>query len=187
MLDITFTKYIFGKIFNMKKTYFLVFALFVALFACKSKNGATSTNTTSSSTESSPTNAPKSYTVSLSPDSATLGKSMQASIKILPVGAVDLSDPDGKSQGIEMTFKIDVTNKNKIGGERVYVSTSDFRLVLDNGNAITQSEGGSVNCDPESTKELEVLKYRLPAGTKPKALNLFFDETRASVGVSLSE
>lgn len=188
-MDITLTKYIFGEIFNMKINYFLVFALSAAVFACKSKSGQPSSTTTStnSTTQTMQTNAPKSYTVSFSPDSATLGKSMQASIKIIQASAVDLSDPDGKSQGIEMTFKIDVTNKNKIGGDRVYVTTSDFRLVLDNGNAITQSEGGGINCDPESTKESEVIKYRLPAGSKPKTLNLFYDETRASVGVSLSE
>jgi hypothetical protein len=30
-----------------------------------------------------------------------------------------------------------------------------------------------------------VITYRIPAGAKPKTLNLFYDETRASVGVSL--
>ncbi|MDT3401561.1 hypothetical protein [Mucilaginibacter terrae] len=177
----------------MKKTLLLsVFAASV-LFGCKSKDknadSADSTTKTteitkSSSTEpasTSPANEAKTYTITVSPDTALLGKSKEAFIKVIPISATELSTPEGKSEGIEVSFKISVTNKNAIGGNSVGVSPSEFRLQLDNNTSISQYTGSYVSADAESTKESEVIIYRIPAGTKPKTLNLFYDQTRASV------
>lgn len=184
----------------MKKvTLITVVGMSAMLFSCKQKtanNTAGDSDSTNAATEQSVTdtepaapaaqgNAPKTYTATFTPDSALLGKQKEAFVKVIPVSATDLSDPDGKSGGIEFTFKISVTNKNKIGGSSIFVGPADFRLTLDNNTAISRSEGGGVSVEAESTKESELIIFRIPAGTKPKALNLFYDETRASVGVSL--
>ena len=183
----------------MKKTFFLsAIAASLLLFGCKSKDknqGSVDSSVSVSSSTSvtpapaegstSPANEPKSYTVTFGPDSALLGKSKEASIKLISGTATELADPDGKAQGMELTFKISLTNKNKIGGNSIGVSPSEFRLVLDNNTSISQTNGSYVSAEPESTKESENITYRLPAGSKPKTLNLFNDETRASVSVSL--
>jgi hypothetical protein len=68
----------------------------------------------------------------------------------------------------------------------VYYSYS--RLQLDNGTNITHDSGsGNLNAQPEATSEEQSWVYKIPAGAKPTALNLFMDETRVSVGVALSE
>lgn len=186
----------------MKKAILLsVVTASMLLFSCKSKdkgNGSadstvtvdssssTSSTTVPAETSASPANEPKSYTVTFGPDTASLGKNKEASIKLLAGKATELADPDGKSEGTELSFKMSLTNKNKIGGNSINVSPSDFRLVLDNNTSISRYNGSSVSADPEATKQSDdVITYRLPAGTKPKSLNLFYDETRASVSVSL--
>ncbi|MFW0717432.1 hypothetical protein [Pedobacter sp. N23S346] len=181
----------------MKKvTLIAIFGLSAISFSCKQKtanntaggsdtNAATEQPVTDTAAPVAQGNAPKTYTATFTPDSALLGKQKEAFVKVIPVSATDLSDPDRKSEGIEFTFKISVTNKNKIGGSSVFVGPADFRLTLDNNTAISRSEGGGVSVEAESTKESELITFRIPAGTKPKALNLFYDETRASVGVSL--
>jgi hypothetical protein len=78
-----------------------------------------------------------------------------------------------------------VTNKNKIGGHNFFFNSGNFRLTLDNNQNITEYTGNSSGVDAESTKELTGIKYKIPAGAKPKTLNLFHDETRASVGIEL--
>jgi hypothetical protein len=191
------------KIIIMKKAILLsVVTASMLLFSCKSKDkgqgsgDSTVTVDSSSSTSSttvpaespaaSPANEPKSYTVTFGPDTASLGKNKEAGIKLLAGKATELADPDGKSEGTELSFKMSLTNKNKIGGNSINVSPSDFRLVLDNNTSISRFNGSSVSAEPEATKQSDdVITYRLPAGTKPKALNLFYDETRASVSVSL--
>lgn len=130
-------------------------------------------------------NEPKTYTVAFTPDIVLLGKNKEAFVKIKDARAVALQDPDGKDEGIELTFGLDVTNKNKVGGNNFFFRTDNFRLTLDNGNNITQYTGEAEGVDAESTKELKKIVYKLPAGTKPKTLNLFHDETRASVGLEL--
>ncbi|WPU96756.1 hypothetical protein SNE25_14620 [Mucilaginibacter sabulilitoris] len=184
----------------MKKiTLLAAITLSVALFSCKSKSANNSSESADTSkpaaTQSaSPTtatppaeqgNAPKTYTVTFTPDTAILGKQKEAALKVVPVSATDLSDPDGKSQGIELTFKVSLTNKNKIGGNTIGIAPNDFRLVLDNNTSISQSSGSYFSSEPESTKESEAITYRIPAGAKAKALNLFYDETRATVQVSM--
>ena len=180
----------------MKKV--LILSLFAAsvLFSCKSKNkdqdstdsSSTKTIEASKTTETSttsPANEPKTYTINVNPDTALLGKSKEAFIKVIPVSATELSNPDGKSEGIEVSFKISVTNKNSIGGNSVGIAPSEFRLLLDNNTSISQYTGSYVSADAESTKESEAIIYRIPAGTKPKTLNLFYDQTRASVPFEL--
>lgn len=182
----------------MKKSLITLAAGSLLIYSCKSKSGnngfeikdsVNATQQTSSPTAASaeqPANAPKTYTVIFSPDTALLGKAKEALVKLIPVSATDLTDPDGKSLGIELVFKLSLTNKEKIGGDEISVNTADFRLVLDNNTSISQKYGGNFSCEPESTKESDSdITYRLPAGAKPKALNLFFDETRASVQLSL--
>ena len=188
-----------AEIIIMKKIFLLsVIAASTLLFSCKSKDkdkgsvdssvsvtSSTSVTPAASEGSTSPANEPKSYTVTFSPDSALLGKSKEVGIKLISGTATELADPDGKAQGMELSFKISVTNKNKIGGNSIGVAPSEFRLVLDNNNSISQFNGSYVSVEPESTKESETITYRLPAGSKPKTLNLFNDETRSSVSVLL--
>lgn len=181
----------------MKTTHLLAVLAVSLLFSCKSKTenkdtaDSTGTENTATTTQTTPapetqaTNEPKSYEVTFSPDSVFLGKQKEAAIKVLPGTATELTSTEGKSEGIELTFKLSLTNKNKIGGNSVGVSPSDFRLLLDNNNSISQQNGSYVSADAESTKDSENITYRLPAGTKPKSLKLFYDETRASVDVVL--
>jgi hypothetical protein len=184
----------------MKKFFLLAAATAsVFMFSCKSKSDKASTNgadtaktaaqpaspTTATPPAAQATNAPKTYTVTFTPDTAILGKQQEAALKVIPVNAVDLSDPDGKSKGIEFTFKVSLTNKNKIGGNGIGFSSHDFRLLLDNNTSISEYTGAYLSADPEASKESDVITYKIPAGAKPKALNLFYSETRATVGVSL--
>lgn len=185
----------------MKKISFIaVISAVVFIVSCKSKSGdkasesngdtakAATTQAASPTTATpaaQPANAPKTYTVTFAPDTAILGKKQEAALKVVPVSATDLSDPDGKSQGIELTFKVSLTNKNKIGGNTIGIAPNDFRLVLDNNTSISQASGSYFSAEPESTKESEAITYRIPAGAKAKALNLFYDETRATVQVSM--
>ena len=68
------------------------------------------------------------------------------------------------------------------------VSYADSRLQLDNGTNITHDSGSDfLRAQPEATSKEESWTYKIPAGAKPTALNLFMDETRVSVGVALSE
>lgn len=135
-------------------------------------------------------NQPKEYKVTITPDSALLGKKKEALVKIAGATAMVLQDREGKDNGIELTFRLTVTNKSLIGkGSTVYISYSDSRLQLDNGTNIshTNSSTGSLRAKPEATSEEESWTYKIPAGAKPTALNLFYKETRVSVGVALSE
>jgi hypothetical protein len=178
----------------MKKLFiaFVALSTFSVLYSCKGKNKETSdSNPAQESAKkdgaapTTPANEPKSYTVTFSPDTVLLGKNKEASVKIKNAKAIALSDPDGKDEGIELTFDLDVTNKTKIGGNSIFFRTDNFRLTLDNGQNITQADGNSSGVDAESTKEIGGIKYKIPAGARPKTLNLFHDETRASVGIEL--
>lgn len=181
----------------MKKIYLVGVMALTLLLSCKSKADKSGTTSdadstavkTTTETETKTTepvgNAPKTYVVTFSPDSAVLGKHLEAAIKVLPGTATELSDPDGKAQGIELSFKMSLTNRTKIGGNTIGVSPSDFRILVDNNSSISQLNGSYLSAEPESTKESENITYRLPAGTKPKSLKLFYDETRASVDINL--
>lgn len=164
----------------------------VTMYSCKQnkkqEEQASQTTTSQSTTETKPSvsdaSAPKKYTVTATPDSVSLGKNKEALIKIKDLKAVDLSDPEGHSTGIELTYKIELTNKNAIGGNSVGVATTDFRLELDNGNKIAPSSV-YVNAEADATKLSDNDKFTIPAGAKPTAISLFYDQTRASIKLEL--
>jgi len=181
----------------MRKTLFISLVSLGTLAACSSNKTSESADSTSQSeqTEASATeeagglsNQPRSYNVVITPDSALLGKQNNALVKVIGGTAVALQDPEGKDAGIELTLKLTVTNKSAIGGNSVSVGYPDSRLKLDNGTNITADTGSDyLRADPESTSKEESWTYKLPAGTKPAALNLFMDETRVSVNVKLED
>lgn len=86
---------------------------------------------------------------------------------------------------MELTYKIELTNKNQIGGTSVGLPTTDFRLQLDNGNKISPSSI-FVDADLEATKLSTDDKFTIPAGAKPTRLNLFYDQTRASIKLEVN-
>lgn len=171
-----------------------VLAFFTLGYGCKSKPKEAGTDTTTTQTpqptaapaaSTSPANEPKTYTVTFLPDTVLLGKDKEAFVKIKNAKAVALVNPDGKDEGIEFSFELDVTNKHNVGGAGVFFRTDNFRLALDNNTNITEYRGGSENVDAESTKEIKTITYKIPAGAKPKTLNLYHEQTRASVGIEL--
>jgi len=162
------------------------------LVACNSKENKTENTAETAATQGDapkdkPANQPASYTVSISPDSALLGKSMEALVKVTGGTAIALSDPDGKDNGVELVLKLQVTNRNTIEtGGSISVSYADSRLQLDNGNNIAAETGTDyLRAQPEASSGIESWTYKIPAGAKPTALNLFLDGTRSSVSVSL--
>jgi len=167
--------------------------LMIILAACKGKskteNAAQQTTSTeqtqSSPAAAAPTNEPKTYDVAFAPDSAYLGKNKEVLVRVKNAKAVELSDADGKITGTEITYDVEVTNKNQMGGNSIFFNPGNFRLQLDNGNNITNDRYNSLNVDAESTKTSTDNAFRLPAGTKPKSLNLFYDETRVTVGIEM--
>jgi hypothetical protein len=183
----------------MKKVTLLGLIATVLVFsACKSDSKKDETGETTASTQTpasgeeqkpAATNQPKEYKVTITPDSVLLGKSKEALVKIVGGTAIALTDPDGKDIGIELTVKLAVTNKSHIGdGSSVSVSYAMSRLQLDNGTNITHDSGTDyLRAQPEATSNVESWTYKIPAGAKPTALNLFMDDTRVSVNVSLSE
>lgn len=170
----------------------LVFSLLSVLtlsYSCKSskKQDDTKAQTSSQADDSNTAVAAtgtKTYTVTATPDSAFLGKKKEALIRLKDMKAIDLSDPDGKITGMELTYKIEVTNKNAIGGNNIGISTNNFRLVLDNGNKIAPSSV-FVAADADETKLSDEDKFEIPAGAKPVSLNLFYDQTNAAVKLDL--
>jgi hypothetical protein len=182
----------------MKRVITLGLVASVLVFsACKGgkKEEGTETATSTESSSGTPAeekksgaNQPKEYAVTFTPDSALLGKKKEALVKVTGGTAIALTDPDGKDNGVELTIKLTVTNKSHIGdGSSVSVSYGDSRLQLDNGTNITHDNGTDyLRAQPEATSKEESWTYKIPAGAKPAALNLFYDETRVSIGIALS-
>ncbi|HEY8690769.1 MAG TPA: hypothetical protein VIM07_16145 [Chitinophagaceae bacterium] len=176
---------------------FFCFASF--LYSCKEKtkteNKNDIVNTDTGSLKEEPknntknnqvaTNEAKSYTVIFSPEEVELGKNKEALIRLKNGKALDLVDADGKITGTEFTYDIELKNKNELGGNTIYINPYNFRLQLDNENIITQEKYNAVSSDAQSTNSSTGNKFRLPPGTKPKTLSLFFDETRAIVNVDM--
>lgn len=177
----------------MKKTLLTIATVStLALFACKDKAKEGNAETTSATEQTkaseetkSATNEPKTYKVTFTPDTLYLGKSKELFVKIKNAKAVALQDQDGKSEGIEFSYDLELTNKNQVGGNSVFFTPSESRLTLDNGNNITQYTGSGNGVDAESTKDITGIIYKVPAGAKPKGLNLFFEGTRVTVAVSV--
>ena len=182
----------------MKRVILLgTIASVLVLAACKGgdkkeatrENAATSTPAETPAENKPAANQPKEYKVVFTPDSAILGKKKEAFIKITGATAVAMTDPDGKDNGIELVIKLQGTNKQTIkDGSSYSVSYADSRLTLDNGtNVVCKTGTDYVRAQPEATGKEESWTYEIPAGAKPTALNLFYDDTRVSVSVALSE
>ena len=183
----------------MKRVTLLSLIAVVLVFAaCKGDSKKDETGDTNASAQtpagsdekkSAPANQPKEYKVTITPDSAILGKKKEALVKLVGGTAIAMTDPDGKDNGIELIVKLAVTNREHIGdGSSVAVYYSESRLQLDNGNNITAYTGtNNLSAQPEASSNEEGWTYKIPAGAKPTALNLFMDGTRVSVNLSLSE
>jgi len=177
----------------------VLLASLTIMYSCKGKKATTdeSTQTTTVDSQSktatteqpkpeaAKTNETKTYTIAATPDSVVLGKNKEAVLKIKNLKAIQLNNPNGENTGIELSYDLEVTNNNKIGGSNIFINPQQFRLVLDNGTKLTHDNYNSVGADAESTKTATDNKFKLPPGTKPKALNLFFDETSASIKLEL--
>ncbi|AEV98573.1 hypothetical protein A4D02_21530 [Niastella koreensis] len=182
----------------MKRVILLgTIASVLVLSACKggdkkegaSENAAASTPSSTPAESKPAANQPKEYKVVFTPDSAILGKKKEAFVKITGATAVAMTDPDGKDNGIELVVKLQATNKQTIkDGSSFSVSYADSRLTLDNGtNLVCKTGTDYIRAQPEATGKEESWTYEIPAGAKPTALNLFYDDTRVSVSVALSE
>lgn len=170
----------------------VIIAGLVTMYACKGNpkqaeqtNQTTASKPTNETKPSSASTEPKEYIVTVSPDNVLLGKNKEAAVKIENLKARELSSPDGQVTGVELTYDIEVTNNNKIGGSSFYINPNNFRLELDNGTKITHDDSHEINVQPEATALSSNNKFKLPAGAKPTALNLFYDETRATVKLEL--
>ncbi len=182
----------------MKKIFMSIAVLsgIILLNSCKGKEkteettveSPVSTETAMPPAEVATSVEPKSYVISIAagtPETILLGKNKEASIKIKNLKAIDLSDPDGKSLGIQLSYQIELTNRNPIGGGYIDIDPTKFRLELDNGTKLSHDDYDSVGTDAESTKTSKDCIFKLPAGTKPVALNLFHDDTRVSVKLEM--
>lgn len=97
---------------------------------------------------------PKSYIINVAPGTPgtiLLGKNKEASMKTMNFKAIDLSDPDGKSLGIQFTYDVELTNKNHIEGSSIQIDPSQFRLELDNGKKIPHDNYNLVSADAKSS------------------------------------
>ena len=183
----------------MKRVILLgTIASVLVLSACKGGGKKEETSETAATTTPSSTpaeeskqaaNQPKEYKVVFTADTAILGKKKEAFVKITGATAMAMTDPDGKDNGIELVVKLQATNKQTIKeGSSFSVSYGDSRLALDNGtNVVCKTGTDYIRAQPEATGQEESWTYEIPAGAKPTALNLFYDDTRVSVSVALSE
>ena len=181
----------------MKRVILLgTMAFVLVLSACKggkkeetSENAATTSSSTPAEASKPAANQPKEYKVAFTPDSAILGKKKEAFVKITGATAMAMTDPDGKDNGIELVVKLQATNKQTIKeGSSFSVSYADSRLQLDNGtNVVCKTGTDYLRAQPEATGKEESWTFEIPAGAKPTGLNLFYDDTRVSVGIALSE
>lgn len=108
------------------------------------------------------------------PDSAILGKSKEALVKVASASSMELKDAEGKATGSELTLNLQVTNKSSLEAKEFFsVSSSDARLELDNGTSITSGENsGSTNPEPEASSQA-VWSFQLLPNASPEKLNLF--------------
>jgi hypothetical protein len=186
----------------MNKTFLLIGAaafLLSGMVACKGKKKDADANTTSTeqtpvanetkpaegNKPAAPASSPKTYQIALTPDSVSLGKDKEAFIKLMGGEAIELQDAEGKSTGMNIKFKLRATNKSTLENKKFFtINASDARLELDNGTNTTYKNAGSLNPDPEASKD-DTWEFEIPAGTKPTKLNLFYDGTRVSVVLGL--
>ena len=110
----------------------VILSALVTTYSCKGKKmqNEQSDSTISSKTDeaqpaASSASEPKTYTVTM-PDTVVLGTNRDVLIKVKNLKAIELSDPDGKATGIKLSYDLDATNNNKIGGSSITVA----RLIL---------------------------------------------------------
>lgn len=169
----------------------VLIVLTYALSGCQSnKKDASASDTTSGNTsvmvkeaETTP-NIVNSTSYTASPDTALLGKSFEAKVKLDDASIIPLQDPDGKSTGSELTVKLSVTNKSTLDAKKFFtVSPSDARLEMQNGQSIPVTHSsGNTGPDAESTSSGE-WKFDLPPNTKPAKLHLYLDGTRVTLNL----
>lgn len=180
----------------MKKIYLAIAILALTLQTSCKKEGTTEENTPSTETtatsenetkseDNTAMNTPKTYSITATPEFSMLGKNNEVQVKLINLKALELSDPDGKITGIELTYQLEVTNKNTINKGSIFVNPRDFRLELENGNKISHDQYTAFPVEEEETKTSEKQIFKIPAGTKPVNLHLFFDETRAVVKLDM--
>lgn len=174
----------------MKKVVFAsLLVSLVVLNSCKKKEETTTTGTETTTVapdSETPTSAePKTFTVTATPEIATLGKDKQLTLKIINLKAIELSNAEGAVTGIELSYDYQATNNGKIGSSGIVVDPNDFRLELDNGTKISHSDYDSGSVDAEASKTVSGNKFTIPGGSKPVSLNLFYNETRAVVKIEL--
>ena len=118
------------------------------------------------------------------PDTALLGKSYEAKVKLVDASLIPLQDPNGKSIGSELTIKLSLTNKSTLDDKKFFsVSPADARLEMDNGLEIQVSHNsGKTKPDPESSCSAE-WKFDLPPNTKPAKLHFYLDGTRVTLNL----
>ena len=169
----------------------VIVSALITMPSCKGnkKQDEQTTQTTQETTETKPAGAsfsePKTFTVTATPDSVSLGKNKEVLMKITHLKAVELSTPDGNTTGIELSYDIEATNRQKVGESTIGIYPSNFRLELDNGTKISPETSNSFNVNAESTASSTGNIFKLPAGTKATALNLFYDETRVSIKLEM--
>ena len=166
----------------------------ISLNSCKKSESTVETKTTentalegnNSTPEAETASQPKTFIVTAIPDLVLLGKDKEASVKLTNLKAIELSDPDGKITGIEMSYDVELTNKNPIAkGGYIQLDLSKFRLLLDNGSKISHDKYNYVSANADETKTTDGNTFKLPAGTKPVSLNLFYDETIVNVKLEI--
>ncbi len=170
---------------------FLIAGIF-ALSGCKSNKKDDSTTDTITGNTSvlvkeaeKTTNTISGANYTLTPDTALLGKSFEAKVKINGASLIPLEDPDGKAAGSEFTVNLSITNKSTLDAKKFFtVSSSDARLEMDNGQAVPpSSSSGNSGPEAESTSSAE-WKFRLPKDTKPAKLHLYLDGTRVTLALN---
>ena len=179
----------------MKKRVMVIVSLsaLITIYSCKGKkaqNEQSDSTTSSATTEvqaapAASSSSPKTYEVSITPDTVVLGTNHELFIKVKNLKAIELSDPDGTIKGIKLTYDLDATNNNKIGGSSITLNPADFRVELDNGTKITNDNSFSAYISPEATATSAGNDVIIPKGAKPTALDLFFNDTRASLKMEL--
>ena len=104
----------------MKKLLIASFLVSFGVFnSCKKNEGETTAPQTEATTPTSTdvdvpvTAEPKSFTVTATPETATLGKEKQLTMKIKNLKAIELSNAEGAVTGIELSYEYDATNNNK--------------------------------------------------------------------------
>jgi len=175
---------------NISKLAILAAGVF-ALSSCSNSSKDKPADTTITKTETTVTvpakteNGPSGTDFNVLPDSAVLGKSKEALVKVTSASSMDLKDADGKATGSELTINLQITNKSTLEAKKFFaVSSSDARLELDKGTSITGRENsGSTSPEPEASSQA-VWSFQLPPNTSPKKLNFFLDGTRVSVGLT---